>query len=167
MKTLVVMLSLIAAQWALGQAPGASARPEQRIVTRTRLVTQFTDLEADVADAIRMNDQAALDRLLSRDFEVWTPEPPGHPIPRDEWLKRFQDGHPKKAGYGQFAAKDLGGPVIVNFVLTQSSAGKPTESFFVVDVWKKDDNQWQLSDRYLAPVHATAPPQHPSPTGKQ
>jgi hypothetical protein len=156
-------------QPALGQQP-TGAPPGQRIVTRTRLVTQFSDLEANLADAIRMNDGAALDRLLSADFEVWTPEPPGHPIPRQDWLSKFRQSGPQMTGYGQFAAKDFGGPVMVNFVMTQRSAGKPAQSFFVVDVWTKGGagkDQWQITDRYLAPVRVSKPASHPTPTGKE
>src|SRR5579884_1266591 len=60
------------------------AQGSGRIETRTRLVSQFSTLQTKWLDAVKAKDSAALDRLLSEDFEVWTPDHSG-PIPREDW----------------------------------------------------------------------------------
>src|SRR5690348_4097295 len=61
-----------------------SAQASGRIETRTRLVSQFSGLQNQWLTAIKNKDTAALDRLLSEDFEVWTPDHDG-PLPREEF----------------------------------------------------------------------------------
>src|SRR5437868_15546211 len=71
-------------------AYGQTTKPPRRIVTTTRLVAIFSELENDCMKAVQENDANALDRLLSEDFQIWTPSPPGHPIPREDWLKQAE-----------------------------------------------------------------------------
>jgi len=50
------------------------------------------------------------------------------------------------------------------------SKGKPDSGeFFVVDVWKKDGENWKLASRYVAKVSSVPvmPKIAPHPTGKQ
>src|SRR5512142_1788516 len=63
---------------------GGGARGQ--VATTTRLVTLFTNLEAEMMTAVQQRQPAA-ERLLSPDFQVWTPQPPGAPVPRAEWLR--------------------------------------------------------------------------------
>src|SRR5690348_10295845 len=72
-----IALVVVCAQWVSAQASG-------RIETRTRLVSQFSELENRWLNAIQKKDATALDRLLSEDYEVWTPDR-SSPIPREEW----------------------------------------------------------------------------------
>ncbi len=132
----------------------------QRIQTATRLVTIFTNLENQLMAALAGNNGAAAVRLLTEDFSQWTPQPPGSPTPREEWLKNagrdFGNGQIR-----QMSAKDLGDHVAVNFVLV---TGK--KAFFVVDIWQKAGPDWQLATRYLTSVNP-APYRGPArPTGK-
>src|SRR5690349_9758910 len=120
-------------------AAAASAQTPRRIQTATRLVTIFTNLENQLWDALVRNDSATAGRLLADDFAQWSPEPPGTPTPREEWLK------PDRRDMSDFrirqmSAKDLGDGVVVNYVLTCDLP----RAFFIVDVWKKTGEDWHL-----------------------
>jgi hypothetical protein len=154
MKSVLVGLILaLTASLCVAQAPG-------RVQTATRLVTIFSNLENQLADAVSENDSARAARLLADDFSQWTPQPPGSPVPRDQWLKSAG----KDLGtfsIRQMSAKDLGEYVAVNFVLTTK-----TKAFFVVDLWKKAGTNWQLAERYLSSVDPGPYSGAERPTGK-
>src|SRR5690242_19967977 len=105
-------------------SPQADAQPKgpggRRIVTTTRLVAKFSDLEEQLNLAIQRKDKTRLGKLLSEDFEQWTPAPPGDPVPRDEWtsavlsmssVQAFQIRH--------MAVHLIGDSAVVNFVETE------------------------------------------------
>lgn len=155
----------------LAAAYGQTIKPPGRIVTTTRLVAIFSELENDCVKAIQQNDGARLNKLLSEDFEVWTPAPPGHPIPREDWLKQAEK--PQSFSIRQMAVRGLANDIsIASFVLSETvnpPAAKPRNTF-VVDVWKKSGDQWQLTDRYASPFAGAIPAATPGdkrPTGKQ
>lgn len=141
MKRLMILaLLLTMSHFALSQVRG-------RIQTPTRHVTIFTNLENQLWDALVRNDTTAAGRLLTDDFAQWSPEPPGAPTPREDWLK------PDRRDMANFrlrqmSAKDLGDHVVVNYVLTSDLP----RAFFIVDVWKKAGSDYQLSSRYLSAV---------------
>ena len=66
-----------------GQGQTAPRVSTGRVVTKTRLVALFSDLETQLLQAEQARDEPTLNRLLGDDFEVWTPELSGDPIPRD------------------------------------------------------------------------------------
>jgi hypothetical protein len=165
-KSIFCVLLFCAA--ALGQTPG-------RIVTTTRLVTIFSQLEKDWLKAVQQKDEASLNRLLTEDFEVWTPAPPGDPTPREEWLRQALAEKIDSFRIRQMAVKGLNdNTAIASFVLSETveHAGKPlTRSFFIVDVWEKKngrDESWQATERYLSEVKGVAATQQGDvkPTGK-
>ena len=151
MKKLVAILLTIA--WLA--APSFA----QRIQTSTRLVTIFTRLENELALAHANHDDAKLDRLLATDFEEWTPEPPGDPKPRADWLK--QAGPAAGAQIRQMSARDLGQHVAVKFVRVGDHAAD-----FIVDIWQKNGDQWHLMERYRSKVDAAPYSEDVKPTGK-
>src|SRR5450759_3769308 len=152
-KSAFLAIILLAATVGSAQTPG-------RIQTPTRLVTIFSNLENQLTDALVANNSAAAAGLLTEDFSQWTPQPPGSPVPREEWLK--------SAGKGladfrirQMSAKDLGDHVAVSFVLTTGA-----KAFFIVDIWQKAGTDWQLATRYLSPVDPAPFRGDIRPTGK-
>ena len=139
----------------------ANAQTPGRVQTATRLVTIFTNLENQLWEALVRNDAASATRLLTDDFAQWSPEPPGSPTPREQWLKpdRRDMAHFRVR---QMSAKDLGNHVAVNYVLTSDLP----RAFFIVDLWKKTGPDWQLESRYLSAVDAAAYRGESRPTGK-
>ena len=133
---------------------------QSRIVTTTRLVARFSELERQWLKALADHDQTALDNLMSEDFQEWNPQSPD-PLPREDWVRQRMD----IAGVGtrmqQMAVRDLGSAALVSFVLKTK-----TGSWFVVDVWGHEGDKWLVTDRYVSRV--TGVVSHPGrPSGKQ
>jgi ketosteroid isomerase-like protein len=143
-----------------------------RIVTVTRLVAIFSDLESQWLRALQQKDQSTLNRLLAEDLQVWTPAPPGDPIPREDWLKQASADRLESFHIRQMAVRSLNDDVtLASFVLNETveRAGKPaTYDYFVVDVWHRDANQWQVTDRYVSKVAGASQPAQTSvkPSGR-
>ena len=143
-----------------------------RVVITTRLVAIFSDLESNMLTALQKRDIAALDKSLSDEFQVWTADPPGSPLPREDWQAQALASPPASFHLRQMAVRRVSDDVaIASFVLQESSTrdGKEiSEQQFIVDVWKKAGDGWLCTDRYASIV-----PESPSqqtdkkPTGKQ
>ena len=146
----------------MGQAGGLFAQQNtpdpnsaRRVVTTTRLVASFSDLENQWLQALQHRDEPSLSRLLGEDFQVWTPNVNG-PVPREEWQQQAFARTLTSFQFRQMAARSLNeATVVTSFVLHENvqSGGKSTaEHYFVVDIWSKKDGQWVCTDRYLAPI---------------
>ncbi len=153
---------------ALALVPAASAggqrqRTQNHPATRTRLVALYSDLEAQLATAAQKSDSTKLQQLLTDDFEQWTPEPPGDPILREDWMSAY---HPTSFSTHQMAVRAFGETEIASFVLHQKAAFGDKDAsgeFFVVDVWKREGNTSRLASRYISrPVKTAAPSAAPA-----
>lgn len=153
------------------QGQVAPLRPQKRIVTKTRLVAIFSDLENQLFQAVQNRDHAAVDTILSDDFQLWTPTPPGDPVPREDWLKQSFAESFKDFRIQQMAARSVEeNATVVSFVLSKTveRAGKPSvQNYFVVDLWQRAEATWKLSDRYASQLTgASSRVVHPKPSGK-
>lgn len=164
-----VVLSLLFCHVAsLGQNPA----PAARIVTTTRLVAIFSQAEDDWLRALQQKDQATLERLVSEDFQVWTPAPPGEPLPREQWLQQALAEKFDSFRIRQMAVRGLDeSTAVVSFVLSQTverAGGLHTSDFFIVDIWHKNDESWQATDRYSSIIKGVSgsKPENVKPTGK-
>lgn len=115
-------------------------------------VVQFTKLEQQLNSAVASGDQQAAVSLLTSDFAEWTPQPPGAPMGRDEWLSRAANPL-VQSHIRQMAVKQIDDHALVDFVLS-SGAGQ----FFVVDLWRKDGSAWKLQQRYRSKIDRAAYP---------
>ncbi len=143
----------------------------RRVVTTTRLVAVFSDLEKQWLQAVQRKDEAALTGLLGEDFEVWTPQNNG-PITREQWLKQNLAQELQAFRFRQMAARSLSDDkVVTNFVLSesvQSGIKTAVQNYFVVDIWSKTGERWVCTDRYVSSLSkATAPAADVKPSGKQ
>lgn len=149
-------------------SPHAPEAAPGRILTRTRLVVQFSELENAWLDAIKKKNSSALDRLVDDSFQVWSADAPA-PTPREDWEKSAFATPVVPFRIQSMSARDVRSDlVIVNFqLLAPAQAGKKTRpAFYVVDVWSKNADRWQCTDRYISPLvlpHATITAR---PTGK-
>jgi hypothetical protein len=166
----VIMACLLAAAQVTAIAaqqakPGAPA--QARIPTATRLVVTFHDLEQQLAIALQKNDAVTLDRLLASEFEVWTPPPPGDPVPRADWLQQRQSApSPEEFSIRQMAVRGLDEHAVASFVLIQGAGARQTAQF-VVDLWARSGGSWKLTDRYTSPVPPAPYAGGRKPTGKE
>ncbi len=149
--------------WALASAAGAAteAPAGARIASVTRQVQAFSQREHALADALRKSDRAALDHLVAIDFEQRDGAAPLQPVPREQWLAANSGAAPE-----QMAVHDYGETAVVSFVSNSRTAKAPAAAF-VVDVWRKKGEDWQLAVRYqsLAVTNAKADGDI-KPTGK-
>jgi len=134
-------------------------RGPQRVVTTTRLVRVFSELETEWHQAVQQKDSAVLDRLLGEDFQEWKPSIAG-PVPREEWQQRAFAQELRSFQLRRVAVRSLNEEtVVVSFVLSESvqSGGKLEEQdSFIVDLWAKIDGRWVCTDRYASPVNGPA-----------
>jgi ketosteroid isomerase-like protein len=142
-----------------------------RIITATRQVSLFSDLERQLLQAVQKKDQNTLKRLLDDDclFEM----PDADPLPAEDWTASVlgKDFTLKSFGVRQVSVIDQGQTALVKFDRLQRATyqGKDDSGeFFVVDLWKKDGDTWKLANRYVSKVSSVVPVQSaPKPTGKE
>ncbi len=143
-----------------------------RIITATRQVTIFNDLENQLLRAVKSKDQAGLSKLVSEDCVIEMPD--ADPFPCDDWMKAVlsKDYVLKSFVVRQLSAVEGADVMVVKFDRVQQSTfkGKPDGGeFFVVDVWKKDGAEWKLADRFVSKVSSVPfmPIADVKPTGKR
>ena len=147
-KILLLVLTLTVG--AAGQPSHGKNHAPGRLPTRTRLVSLYTDLEKQLATAAESQDQAKLDQLLDDDFEQFGPEPPGDPIPKDDWTTAYRPNSflPRQMAVRAFTDTD-----VVSFVAHQKGTFGDKElggDYFVVDVWRHEGNVSKLAVRYMS-----------------
>jgi len=142
------------------------------IMTATRQVTLFTDLENQLLQAVQKKDQARLKVMLEDDFEIAMPD--ADPLAGEDWLESVMDKDFSLKSFfiRQMSVADQGACAVVKYQRVQQASWKGMNSsgeFFVVDLWKKSGDTWKLVNRYVAKLRAL-PPEHkiqPKPTGKE
>ena len=152
MKRFLIFLGLSAAlgsAMAGGQAPtGGRSGP-----VPTRNVAIFTKLENAWIDAVQRHDTEALARIVSDDFEIRSAPVPGVPTARDEALHAWTQLPAQPSSIGQMAVHEYGELMVVSFVWKLGEvAGTASQSFFVVDTWKRAGADWKVAVRYAAPI---------------
>jgi len=126
-----------------------------RIPQLTRTVKMFSELEVELIDALKNNNQDKLKSLLAEDFEMRQASKPDNPIPSAEWLKNsLAEASTYTVNIGQMSVHDLKQTAIVNFLWFPASDNgqEPLSKVFVVDVWRQGGKNWQLAIRYISPI---------------
>jgi hypothetical protein len=147
---------------ALGASVAQAAAPAERVqrtrvVTTTRFVTLFQQLEYDLVDGLRASDKGVMDKLLAADFEERSALAPATPTPREDWLKGTALRTPGGVDITQMAVHDHGDLAVVSFRMALDG---PHQSLFAVDVWRRKGgpSDYELLTRYLSALPAQAPP---------
>jgi len=132
----------------------------------------FNGLENQLLQAVQKKDKAATQAMLSDDLYIEMPD--ADSLPGDDWLDSVmaKDYTLKSFMVRQMSVIDLGSAVVVKFDRLQEATSKgraDSGEFFVVDVWKKDGENWKLASRYVAKVSSDASivKKPVKPTGKQ
>jgi hypothetical protein len=144
-----------------------SLQGSPKIMTTTRQVAQFWEIENDLARALGKKDQAALGKMLSEDFKVWMPNQTGSAVAGEDWIKSGQE-NPTPTLVRQMSAQEYPDIMLVKFL----GQGKPpvrgkgiANQYFVVDVWARDGDAWQLTDRFMSRIVPI--PLSKRPSGKE
>jgi hypothetical protein len=143
-----------------------------RVITATRQVVIFTDLETQMLRAIQSKDKAGLSKLVSEDCIIEMPD--ADPLTSEDWIAAVlsKDYALKSFVVRQVAAVDGRDFAVVKFDRVQQATSKGKSDggeFFVVDVWKKDGEAWKLTNRFVSKVSSVpfVPKVDARPTGKQ
>ena len=110
---------------------------------------------------------------MSEDFELWTPAPPGDPVPREDWIHIVLTAFTLQSfQIRQMAVRTVGDTAVVSFVQTERAicTGRDCSgSSFVVDLWQQDKDAAQLLVRYQSKLSGPMAlgPYSPKPTGKE
>jgi hypothetical protein len=143
-----------------------------RIITATRQVVIFTDLETQLLRAIQSKDPAGLSKLVSEDCIIEMPD--ADPLTGEDWMKAVlsKDYVLKTFVVRQLSVVNGADIMVVKFDRVQQSTfkGKPDGGeFFVIDVWKKEGADWKLANRFASKVSSVPfmPKVDVKPTGKQ
>lgn len=147
-------------------------RLSPRIITATKQVTVFTALEKQMLEAVQKKDKAALQAVLTDDFAIHMPD--ADPLPAEDWLDSVmsKDFNLKRFIVRRMNVADLETAAVVSYDRLQESTFRGQNDggeFYVVDLWRKDGDNWKLADRHVVKVSSTAViPKGPvKPTGKQ
>ena len=157
------LMALLSAAQAATPAPVRVQRT--RVVTPTRLVTLLHGLEYDLVDALRNADTPVVDRLLAEEFEQRLGSAPHQPLPRADWLLAPQHKSTGGLRITEMAVHDRGELAIASFRLETDA---PASRQFVVDVWRRKADSYELVTRYVSELPAAAAPAAaPRPDGKR
>jgi hypothetical protein len=135
-------------------------------------ITPPTDVDPQLTELLRQHEQelgeAALhgfkdtktmERLVSLEFTVRVADAPERSIPRSLWGQPSSTYKMESAEERYHAARKLSEDLaVVSLALTQKATfdGRDRSGdFYVVDIWKKRGDRWQLIARYSSPLGKT------------
>lgn len=142
------------------------------VVTRTRTVALFSDLENQLVLALQHKDKAAIQSLIADDFEIRLSSDPNTPEPGDDWIANelpTYDLHGFRiSDMAVHMYADTTAVVSMSALEDAAIHGKRSrENYFIVDVWTKSADNWKLAVRYAAPVEKKPTASHDvKPSGK-
>jgi hypothetical protein len=138
-----------------------------KVITATKGMTQFWDLENQLAHALAKKDQPVLDQMLPEEFKVWMPNQTGSAVGREDWLAAGKE-NPTPTQLAQMSVQIYQEVSVVKFIgrgkTPAAGKGQPRQ-YFVVDTWEKQDSGWGVTNRYMAEIIPIALPKRP--TGKE
>ncbi|HEX7285971.1 MAG TPA: nuclear transport factor 2 family protein [Candidatus Angelobacter sp.] len=167
-RLLSVMIA--AAVFVSAQEP-VKPKLNSRIITATKQVQMFLELEMQFLKAVQKKDQAGVQAMLTEEFQIQMPD--ADPLAGDDWLEQVmaKDFTLQNFGIREMTVVDLGNAAVVKFERRQDATykGQPANGeFFVLDVWKKEGDAWKLANRFVSQTSSAAMPKKPvKPTGKQ
>jgi Domain of unknown function (DUF4440) len=129
--------------------------------TNLKLTEQLRQLEQQLGEAGMHMDTKVLERLVGPEYTLRVGDAPEQSVPRVLWMEslRPQGPHPYKLeSFDEHyqAARKLGDDLaVVSLLLTQRAtfAGRDRSGdFYLVDIWKKNGDNWQIIARYSTPI---------------
>jgi hypothetical protein len=137
----------------------AEDRPkEAQGVPKNKLQVFFLELETQWLKAAQNKDPAALNLIVSDDFQQQAPAPPGNSMPRSEWLLATFGRKVLSFQVRQLAVREISPTIsVVSFVQTETykeTATAQTDEQFVVDIWINSGagDNWRCAERYVSEI---------------
>ena len=127
----------------------------------SQLTQELRQLEQQLGEAAMHMDTKVVERLVGPEYTLRMGDAPEQSVPRALWMDslRPQSAHRYKLEsleeLSHAARKLTDNLAVVSVLLTQKAtfAGRDRSGeFYVVDVWKKTRDNWQMIARYSTPV---------------
>src|SRR5450830_1004675 len=114
------------------------------VLTQTRYVRLFGELEAELLKIAEAHDGVRVDQMLASTFEVRKAN--GDVIPRADWIKQMMENpHPEhNRTISKLIVYEIGAHAVANFNISSTDKKR---GLFVVDVWAPENGQWILRAR--------------------
>jgi hypothetical protein len=134
------------------------------------LTEQLRQLEQQLGEAAVHRDTKILERLVGPEYTLRLGDAPEQSVPRTDWMEnlRSQGAHSYKVesfDERYHAARKLTDNLaVVSLLLTQKATDDGRDrsgDFYLVDIWKKSGDQWQIIGRYSTPLGKKFDPSPP------
>lgn len=155
---LLIALASFALQGQSKKSPSELPPPPD---TDAQLTRELQLLEQQLGEAAMHMDTKALERLVGAEYTLRVGDAPEESYSRVPWMDSLRPGNPHPYKVESFheqyyAARRLTDNLaVVSLLLTQKaiySGGDRSGDFYLVDVWKKTGDNWQIIARYSTPV---------------
>jgi hypothetical protein len=126
--------------------------------TDPQLRESLRQLEQELADAALhgFKDTKIMERLVGPEFTLRVSDAPERSLPRSLWGQPSGSYKIESIGQRHHAARKLGEDLaVVSLLLTQRATADGRDrsgDFYVVDIWKKKGDRWQIIARYSSPM---------------
>ena len=134
-----------------------------RADTDSLLTGELRQLEQRLGEAATHMDTKVLERLVGDEYTLRVGDDPEESVPRAPWMDSLRPGNPHPYKVESFheqyhATRRLSDNLaVVSLLLTQKATtpdGRDRSGdFYLVDIWKKTGDNWQIIARYSTPVH--------------
>ena len=138
------LAGLAACQAACAQSDGAAP------LLATRLVAQFAEKEAALADAVAKGNRPGARSLVTEDFEVVAASDLGESASLNSLLEDAARHPNRRLSLRELSARDLGQVVLVNFYWDETGASAK-RTWVVTDAWMSRPEGWRLKIRFIGP----------------
>jgi uncharacterized protein DUF4440 len=156
----VVLLSLVAFPFQEQTSRLPPALPPSTGID-PQLTEQLRQVELQLGQAAIHRDTKVLERLVGPAYTLCLGDAPEQSVPRTDWMEnlRSQGAHSYKVesfDERYHAARKLTDNLaVVSLLLTQRATDDGRDrsgDFYLVDIWKKSGDQWQIIGRYSTPI---------------
>jgi Domain of unknown function (DUF4440) len=136
-----------------------------------QLTDELRKVEQQLGEAALHRDTTVLETLVGPEYALHLGDAPELSVPRAAWIdnSRPQASHPYKLESFQeryHAARKLNDNLaVVSLLLSQKATADGVDrsgDFYLVDIWKKTGDKWQIMARYSTPVAKTTAASTPS-----
>jgi hypothetical protein len=137
-------------------------RPPRQLPTTTDSDAALTDLlrkleqELNEAALHGFKDTKAMERLIGAEFTQRVSDAPERSLPRSLWGQPSDKYKIESLELRHHSARKLADDLaVISLLLTQQATfdGRDRSGdFYVVDIWKKRDDRWQMIARYSSPM---------------
>jgi hypothetical protein len=141
---------------------GPSDGAPQRLAGLTDIDPQLTNLLRELEEELGQvalhgfEDARTMNRLVAPEFTQRVADAPERSVPREAWGQRSGRYKVESLTQQHHAARRLTDDIaVLSLLLTQRAtvAGRDRSGdFYIVDIWKKNSDRWQLIARYSSPV---------------